>query len=132
MPEQLLQVAVWVVCRLTFEMNLGLFMQRWHEIRRIAVPGQPILPSALLISSKHLLSIGFAGGAHRMDNTFTAGASCDCGDSDRGRRLIYNQRNSSKRLKQRFGPKYDRTVERLKNRDDAEKEQRAREARVTR
>jgi hypothetical protein len=62
MPEQLLQVAVWVVCRLTFEMNLGLFMQRWHEIRRIAVPGQPILPSALLISSKHLLSIGFAGG----------------------------------------------------------------------
>jgi FtsZ-interacting cell division protein ZipA len=45
---------------------------------------------------------------------------------------FYYQRNSSKRLKQRFGPEYDRTVERLNNRDDAEKELRAREARVTR
>jgi hypothetical protein len=45
---------------------------------------------------------------------------------------LYYQRNSSKRLKERFGPEYDRTVERLNNRDDAEKELRARETRVTR
>jgi hypothetical protein len=45
---------------------------------------------------------------------------------------FYYQRNTSKRLKERFGPEYDRTVERLNNRDDAEKELRAREARVTR
>jgi hypothetical protein len=45
---------------------------------------------------------------------------------------FYYQRNSSKRLKKRFGPEYDRTVERLNNRDVAEKELRSREARVTR
>ena len=45
---------------------------------------------------------------------------------------FYYQRNSSKRLKERFGPEYDRTVERLNNRDVAEKELRNREARVTR
>jgi hypothetical protein len=45
---------------------------------------------------------------------------------------FYYQRTSSKRLQERFGPEYDRTVERLNNRDDAEKELRAREARVTR
>ena len=45
---------------------------------------------------------------------------------------FYYQRISSKRLKERFGPEYDRTVERLDNRDVAEKELRDREARVTR
>jgi hypothetical protein len=45
---------------------------------------------------------------------------------------FYYQRNSSKRLKERFGPEYDRTVNRLNNRDVAEKELRNREARVTR
>lgn len=45
---------------------------------------------------------------------------------------FYFQRNSSKRLKERFGPEYDRTVERLNDRDIAEKELRNREARVTR
>ena len=45
---------------------------------------------------------------------------------------FYYQRNSSKRLKERFGPEYDRTVDRLNNRDEAEKELRARETRVTR
>jgi hypothetical protein len=34
-------------------------------------------------------------------------------------------------MTQRFGPEYDRKVERLNNRDDAERELRAREARVT-
>lgn len=45
---------------------------------------------------------------------------------------FYYQRTSSKRLQDRFGPEYDRTVERLNNRDVAEKELRDREARVTR
>jgi FtsZ-interacting cell division protein ZipA len=45
---------------------------------------------------------------------------------------FYYQRTTSKRLKERFGPEYDRTVERLDNRDVAEKELRDREARVTR
>lgn len=45
---------------------------------------------------------------------------------------FYYQRTSSKRLQERFGPEYDRTVERLNNRDEAEKELRNREARVTR
>ena len=45
---------------------------------------------------------------------------------------FYYQRTSSKRLQDRFGPEYDRTVERMNNRDDAEKELRDREARVTR
>lgn len=45
---------------------------------------------------------------------------------------FYYQRTSSKRLKERFGPEYDRTVEQLSDRDVAEKELRAREARVTR
>ena len=45
---------------------------------------------------------------------------------------FFYQRTSSKRLQDRFGPEYDRTVERLNNRDVAEKELRDREARVTR
>jgi len=45
---------------------------------------------------------------------------------------FYYQRTSSKHLKERFGPEYDRTVERRNSRDLAEKELREREARITR
>lgn len=45
---------------------------------------------------------------------------------------IYAKRMNSRRLRDRFGPEYDQTVERLRNRDVAEAELRARENRVKR
>jgi hypothetical protein len=44
----------------------------------------------------------------------------------------FTRQLSTKRLKDQFGPEYDRTVERLRSRDVAEKELREREQRVTR
>lgn len=45
---------------------------------------------------------------------------------------FYYQLHNSRRLRQRFGPEYDRTVERLSDREAAEKELNEREKRVTR
>lgn len=45
---------------------------------------------------------------------------------------FYYQLQNSRRLKQRFGPEYDRTVERLSDREAAERELNEREKRVTR
>ena len=44
--------------------------------------------------------------------------------------LLFYQRNRSLKLKQRFGPEYDRTVQTLGSRTKAEAELKAREARV--
>jgi hypothetical protein len=44
----------------------------------------------------------------------------------------FTRQLSTKRLKEQFGPEYDRTVGRLRSRDVAEKELREREQRVTR
>jgi len=45
---------------------------------------------------------------------------------------FYFQKNKSQRLKEHFGPEYDRTVERSSSREVAEKELSEREARVSR
>jgi hypothetical protein len=45
---------------------------------------------------------------------------------------IYAKKHSSRRLKAKFGPEYDQTVERLRNRDLAETELQERERRVKR
>lgn len=45
---------------------------------------------------------------------------------------IYAKRMKSRRLREQFGPEYDQTVERLRNRDAAEAELQARENRVKR
>jgi len=45
---------------------------------------------------------------------------------------FFYRKRTSEQLKNRFGPEYDRTVERASSREDAERELREREARVTR
>ena len=112
--------------------SASLYAQMGRDLKDCCFWPTPILASALLNCLKRLLFQLEPRRARQMDNTLLVVLLAIAVIAILAGVWFYYQRNSSKRLKQRFGPEYDRTVERLNNRDDAEKELRAREARVTR